>query len=130
MRLKMYQIFEFEDFCDKIKDIKLSIKTAYKLSKIAEELKSEKSFYTKRIESIVNEYGEKDENGNLLYTDDGGVKITSINLDKCNKEINELSMLDISISDIFFRIDEFKEVNLTLKEIASIMPFINGEDNE
>ena len=70
MTIKMHQILEFQLFYDKIKEKEMSIKTAYKFSKLISRLDTEIKFYQKKFQSILEKYGEKDEKGNFKLTED------------------------------------------------------------
>lgn len=70
MTLKMYQIIPFENFYTRIKSCVLPIKISYKFSKLARAIEQEKNFYQSKVQEIIEEYGERDENGELKLTDD------------------------------------------------------------
>ena len=59
MILKMYQILEFQSLYNEIKDEKMSVKTAYKFSKLVFEFNSEIKFYQNKLQEILQKYGEK-----------------------------------------------------------------------
>ena len=125
MVVKMYQILEFENLYNKIKDIKMSVKTAYKLSKLVREIDNERAFYQTKLQSIIDIYGERDAEGNFILTQDkNGVQIRKTELEKCQKEIMELSNLDIEIAGIQLSIDELENFELTLSDMHILMLFI------
>lgn len=125
MTIKMYQILEFQFFYDKIKEKEMSIKTAYKFSKLVLRLDTEIKFYQKKFQSILEKYGEKDEKGNFKLTEDKkGVVIKQENLLACQKEVEELHNLDIEISGADFTLDELDSLNVTIQEMNTMMPFI------
>lgn len=125
MKVKMYQILEFENLYNKIKDVKMSVKTAYKLSKLSREIDNERIFYQTKLQSIIDAYGERDTEGNFILTQDKtGVQIKKADLEKCQKEIMELSNLDIEITGIEISIDELENFELTLSDMHILMLFI------
>ncbi len=125
MTIKMHQILEFQLFYDKIKEKEMSIKTAYKFSKLISRLDTEIKFYQRKFQSILEKYGEKDEKGNFKLTEDKkGVVIKQENLLVCQKEIEELHNLDIEISEVDFTLDELDSLNVTIQEMNIMMPFI------
>lgn len=125
MTIKMYQILEFQFFYDKIKEKEMSIKTAYKFSKLVSRLDTEIKFYEKKFQSILEKYGEKDEKGNFKLTEDKkGVVIKQEDLLACQKEVEELHSLDIEISGADFTLDELDSLNVTIQEMNTMMPFI------
>lgn len=125
MTIKMHQILEFQFFYDKIKEKEMSIKTAYKFSKLISRLDTEIKFYQKKFQSILEKYGEKDKDGNFKLTEDKkGVVIKQENLIVCQKEVEELHNLDIEISEVDFTLDELDSLNVTIQDMNIIIPFM------
>lgn len=125
MTVKMYQVLEFENFYNKIKDIKMPIKLAYKFSKLMREIDNERIFYQNKLQSIIEAYGEKDNDGNFVLTQDkSGVQIKKEDLEKCQKEVMELSNLDVEINGIEISINELENFELTLQDMNILMSFI------
>lgn len=125
MILKMYQIIPFENFYTRIKSFVLPIKISYKLSKLARAIEQEKTFYQSKVQEIIEEYGERDENGELKLTDDKTAFV--IKEDKvleCQQKMNELLELEIDIEEIKFSIDELEDLKLSPQEMDALIPFI------
>lgn len=125
MKIKMYQILEFENTYNKLKNEKMSIKTAYKFSKLAREIENERFFYQTKLQSIIETYGEKDDEGNFVLTEDkNGVQIKKGEIEKCQREVAELSNLDIEINGVEISIEELENFELTLQDMEILVPFI------
>ena len=125
MKVRMYQVLDFETIYNKIKDIKMPIKTTYNFAKLAREINEEKLFYQQELQRIIDNFGERDENGNFVLTEDkSGVQIKKENLNECQKEIIALSNLEVEIKGINLNIDELENVELTLPEMEILMAFI------
>jgi hypothetical protein len=63
MQLKMQEITNFSSFYNTVRNQKLTIKTAYKLAQLAKAIESELEFYREKLQTIIREYGQIDENG-------------------------------------------------------------------
>ena len=125
MKIKMYQILEFENIYNKLKDEKMSVKTAYKFSKLTREIENERFFYQTKLQSIIETYGEKDDEGNFVLTEDkNGVQIKKGEIEKCQREVAELTNLDVEINGIEISIEELESFELTLQDMEILMPFI------
>lgn len=125
MILKMYQIIPFENFYTRIKSCVLPIKISYKFSKLARAIEQEKTFYQSKVQEIIEEYGERDENGELKLTDDKTAFV--IKEDKvleCQQKMNELLELEIDIEEIKFSIDDLEDLKLSPQEMDALIPFI------
>ena len=125
MTCKMYQIIDFPNFFEKVKDQSLSFKTSYKLTLLAGEIERHISFYQENFRNLLFEYGKKDENGELIRTEDGqGVRLIEDKIPEFNNKFIELRNLDVELSDTTFSIDEFANVEMTPVEVYTIKPFI------
>ena len=125
MTYKMHELINFPTFFEKVKYLPLSIKTSYKLTILATEIEKHINFYQENFRKILTEYGQKDENGNLVQTDDGqGIKIIEGKIDECNAKVIELRDLDVELPDTKFSIDDFGDIALTPMEVYIIKPFI------
>lgn len=125
MKIKMNQILNFQNFAVNIKDIKMPIKTAYKLNKIIQKVEEEFSFYQKTFQTILNDFGKKDENGNYIFTDSGdSIEIKDGMHNECIQKVSELENLEIDFDNITFSIQELENLDLTLSDLECLMPFI------
>lgn len=126
MILKMGEIINFNYFYNEVKDRKLSLKILYKLSTLAKAIDEKTTFYREKFQEILKEYGELDENGNLIPTEDGnGIKVKPGTEQECVMKINELQMLDVDIPEIKFDIEDFGDIELTMEVFNLITPFLN-----
>lgn len=125
MQVKMIEILNFASFYEAVRTQKLNIKTAYKLNQLARAIDTEVKFYQEKFQEILNEYGEKDENGNLV-TNDGGAhfKLREGTDQECFAAVNDLQQLDTTLPDITFVIEDFQNVELSADQIAFAMPFL------
>ena len=73
MNLTFRDILGFNSNSQKLFSEKMPLACAYKLSKIQKILADEIEFYQKKYLEIIEEYGKKDENGKLMYSNDGQV---------------------------------------------------------
>ena len=125
MNLKMSQILELQPFFGKIKDIKMSLKTAYKLAKLQSKVSDEFKFYQESFQKILDAYAKKDENGNyVLLADATGYEIQEGKERECQTDVINLYNLDIEIDAPKFTLEELDGLELEYKELQGLMPFI------
>ena len=125
MTLKMFNIIDFASFYTEVKSTKLPLKTLFKLSNLSKAIEDKLEFYQEHFQAILKEYGELDENNNLIPTDDGrGIKVRPGTEMDCMEKINELQSLEIELPDILFDIEEFGDIELTLEIFNIITPFL------
>lgn len=127
MKLKMYEITEFSTFFTKVKTQPLPFKTSYRLTLLSQEVDKHVSFYQENFRNILQEYGKKDENGNLVPTEDGqGIKLIEETMQEAYDKLTELRGLEVELPDIKFAIEEFEKVELSPNEMLVIMPFVEA----
>lgn len=125
MQLKMQDVLSFVTFYETVKNQKLTMKTAYKLAQLARAIESESTFYRETLSKIIDQYGQKNEQGELIPTEDGtGVKLMAGKEEECYKAVFELQNVDIDLPDIQFDIEEFANIELTVTEMGAILPFL------
>lgn len=125
MQLKMQQILGFPTFYAIVKNSRMPMKTAYKLSKLGVAIDTELAFYREKVQAVVSEYGLLDENGRPVPTDDGqGVKLRPGTEADCFAAMQELQDIEVVLPDITFSIDDFDGLELTVEELGHIVPFL------
>ena len=125
MKIAIAKIIGFQQIYPQIRTKTTAIKTMYKISKLFEAVDKETKFYYEELRKIVSNYGEKDENGELIPTNDGlGVKIKKECIADCQKEINELNLLEVNLPDIAFTIEELEPLDLSFEDFEKFLPFI------
>ena len=125
MTLKMQEIISFPSFFEKVKTKPLPFKTSYHLTLLAKDIEKHYNFYQEKLQAILQEYGKKDENGNLVTTEDGqGIKLKEETRDEAYQKLLELRQLDVELPDITFITADFDGVELSPEETIIIMPFM------
>ena len=125
MTLKMYQLTDFSTFFEKVKNQKMSFKTSYKLTLLAQEIQKHIDDYQEQFRNLLLEYSKKDENGNPVPTEDGqGVLLVEETMNEAYQKLGELRELDVEVPDSKFSPDDFGDVELSPMEMTIIMPFI------
>lgn len=125
MQLKMQDILNFSDFYNSVKTQKITMKTAYRLAQLAKAIETELQFYREKLQAIIAEYGEKDENGQPIPTEDGGgIKLRPGSEQECVAAMQELQELEITLPDIKFNIEDFGSIELSVENISAILPFV------
>jgi hypothetical protein len=122
--MKMYEVLELQNLYGSISNIKLPLKTTYKFTRLMKRAEEEISFYQEKFREIVEEYGVK-ENGEYKLTPDGqSITIISGKEAECNAKLAELRNLEIDINNINFTIEELEGIDVSISELACLMPLI------
>lgn len=125
MKIKMWQVFKILNIYSRIKEIKAPAKVAYKFNKLCASLEGENKFYAEELNKIIQQYGEKAEDGSFKKTADGnGIKIRQEVFEVAQKEINNLDFLDVDVPDISFTLEELDGLQLSIEDFQYMLPFI------
>ncbi len=115
MRLKN-EIFAngFIDALNKLIEQRLPISQAFKLRKLAKELSEKQKVYEEARVALVNQYGEKKENGSLNTSENGTVPL--IDVEGFNKDFMELLSIEEKYEVSKIKLDE--SVEISTKDLA------------
>lgn len=122
----MDQIIDFRNSGDFFDGTNLPLKAAYKLNKIRKAVEKEGEFYSEKFQEILNDYAKKDENGDLVFSEDGDqIMIKDDMIDECNKALTDLQNLEVQIENYGLSIDDFGEdLECTPDQLSALMPFM------
>lgn len=84
---------------------------SFKISRLIRELDKELALMNKAKQDIIEEYGKRDEEGKLIVTDDGQVKISDA--EKCNIELQKLLDTTVEINANKLPIDIFDSIQIS-----------------
>ena len=127
VNVTMDQIIAFRNAGDIFGDYKLPLKVAYKLNKLKKAVEVEGEFYSNKFQEIVDIYAKKDDNGNVVFSDDGNqIMIQDGKIEECNQALDDLQTLTVEIDNCNLTIDDFGEdVECTPEDLEALMPFLN-----
>lgn len=123
----MDQLIAFRNNGDFFADTTLPLKGAYKLNKIKKSVEEESAFYVEKFQEIIDTYAQKNEQGQLVYSDDGSqILIKDGMVDECNKALEDLQAMEVQIENYGLSLDDLGDsVECTPEELEALMPFIN-----
>lgn len=127
VKVTMSQVLNLRQNIDFFLSQKLPLPVAYKLNKINNATHKEADFYQDKFNEIVEKYAKKDENGNLVFSEDGEqIMIKDDLIGECNDALEELMDLEIEIDNLGLTIDAFGDnIECTATEIDAIVPFLD-----
>ena len=127
VNVTMDQIIAFRNNGDFFANASLPLKIAYKLNKLKKAVEAEGEFYSNKFQEIVDTYAKKDENGNIVFSDDGNqIMIKEGMVDECNQALEDLQFLTVEIDNCNLTIDDFGDnIECTPEELEALMPFLN-----
>ena len=89
IEVKLKDILNIE-VLNEISTKKFKARAAYHFARIMRAINEEYDLFQKEREKLINKYGAKDENDQLIIANDGTITIDKQNIENFNKEINEI----------------------------------------
>lgn len=122
----MDQLIAFRNNGDFFSNTSLPLKGAYKLNKIKKAVEKESEFYQEKFQEIVDTYAKKDEEGQLVYSEDGNqIMIKEGMIDECNQALVDLQELEVQIENYGLTLGDLGEdMECTPEQLEALMPFI------
>lgn len=120
----MWQVLSILGIYDRVRESKVPAKVAYKFNKLCLALNDDAEFYKTELNKIIQQYGEKHEDGTFVFLDEGSIKIKPEVYDDARKEISNLDNLDVDAPDVKFTVDELDGLQLSIEDFNRMLPFI------
>ena len=126
VNVTMDQIIAFRNNGDFFAGTSLPLKGAYKLNKIKKAIEKESEFYQEKFQEIVDTYAKKDDDGNLVFSEDGNqIMIKDGMVEECNKALEDLQELEVQIENYGLTLEDLgDDVECTPEELEALMPFM------
>ena len=129
MKQNLYKVMDVVDIFKRLTTKHFNnFSLSYKIAKAYKELESHKDFYIAEERKLVNDYAMKDENGQIIITNNNQIKFsTPEDAIKFNEGIVKLKSTEVEVFDpIELTIDDFRknEMDLTPIDILALEDFI------
>jgi len=126
-KIKMDQLVDFKNAGDFFEGNVIPLKGAYKINKIKKQVEEEFGYYSEKFQAIVDEFSQKDENGNPKFNkDEDQILIQEDKIDDCNKALEELQNLEVEINTYDLTLDDFgNDVTISPERLEPLMPFLS-----
>lgn len=105
------------------KEKEMPIRLSYKFTLILDKIDCEYNFFISEMRKIINKYGLKDENGELIQ-ENGNIKINPDSINLAEKALQELHETEITLPDVTFTLDELETLNIKPADLRALLPFI------
>lgn len=102
----------------------MPIRLAYKITKLLNQIEKDYNFYIEETKKIIIKYAERDEQGQLISTENGSITLQKNLISEAEKELLELSEIEVDLPSISFTLDELETLNITPSDLQSLLPFI------
>lgn len=121
MLVKNIDMMNSVDVLKKMSQLDLPLKLSYKLAKNIMSIDAELTIINAHKQKLIDKYGEKDTEGNLITDERGQIRI--LDIDGWTMEYSELENLEVDVSIKLISEEELlncNNINLTPSEIIAI----------
>lgn len=119
MTITINDVLALSNFIERHRNDQMSMKTAFKLNKLATFLAPDLELFRSKYSELVQQYGESNE--------EEGVTTFSVRkefVDEFVTKVNELSAVEVDAPNVKFSLDELENFTCTFEEARPLMPFI------
>ena len=111
--MKAIDIFGIYESLTTLADKDLDLNTACDIAKDIQNLSIPKQILEQKRNKLIQEYGEKDDEGNLKTNDNGSISFTENNEYECNKKIAELFNEDVNVELVKIKKSALKDIKIS-----------------
>ena len=102
-------------------------KLAWQVARLLKAAEQEIQSFNETRLALIEKYGEKDENGQLITDEKGNCKIEPENISKFSEELNELISSEVELNVSHLDFSQMESLTFTPNEMAVLDPFIEFE---
>jgi len=127
--LTLEELFNTKKALDNFMQEKLPVKLAYKIKKLYKQVSEELEILEQSKDSLLENYAEKDEEGNFR-NNDGYFVISKEHRENFEKELNELNNIKVKISFTPIKEEEIENMEMTPSTLLALEHFIQFKEEE
>ena len=129
MKVKCGTIYNAIGIINELAEKPMKISLTAKFLRLADDLQKENNYIEKQRNNIFLEYGLKDDNGELII-EEGSIKFASENITIVQKQLEELSEVEVDIPDRNITEEELENNNieLSIKHLLVLREFFHKEE--
>lgn len=124
IKLKLNELLNATDALQTLSKKSLQARPAFQVVRLLKAADKEIQEFNDIRVKVVNQYGDKDENGELITDENGNCHIAPEHINEFNKELNDLLNTEIEINANALSLGDLEELEFTPSDLALLEPFI------
>ena len=128
IRVKIADIINGTEVLRKLAQADFKAKTAWQIARLLKAAEAEVQGFQETRNSLVNKYGEKNENGELVVDEKNNYKFEPENLEAFVNEFNDLVESEVEINANKLKIEQVEEADFTPSDMVALEPFIEMDE--
>lgn len=125
--MTIQEALNFTTIYSELSSLKMPFKLAFKFYKINNEAESAVLFYKEKVEELVSEYAERDDEGKVKTTETG-ISLKPETAEECQKKLEELQSVKWESENFLFTKEEIEmldDFELTPIQWSGLFPFLS-----
>ena len=128
IQVKIVQLINSTEMLQKLAKQDFTAKMAWQIARLLKAAEAEIQSFNETRMTLINKYGEKDENGQLITDEIGNCKIDEASVAEFSAQLNDLLETQVEINANKIRMEDLAEVKFTPGEIGLLEPYLETED--
>lgn len=127
MKIKAFELLNIYESLSKISEQELDLETSYTIAKYMKELLVAKELVDGKRDKIILRHAEKQGNGNLKQTENGGIEISKEEIGKFNSEMDGLLNSEIDVAKISIKKSSLSNITIQPKYLMPLIGLLLEE---
>lgn len=125
MILKAREVKELNNTVNALLPLQLKMPFAYEIAVVAREIHDADAKINVMKQEIIERYAKRNSQGELIIDNETGtIQVEENKISQVNKELDNLYTRDIEINLNKIKIENLKDLELTVGQIATLIPLI------
>ena len=125
IKVKLSELLNSTETLKKLSQKDFKAKLAWSISRLLKAAEQEIQEFNDTRMNLINKYGEKGDDGQLVTDDKGNCRIVPENIQEFSNELNELINTEVEINANPIDIELLEDLEFTPTEMTQLEPFIN-----
>ena len=125
--IKITDILNAIPVLQEMADKKFPGATSFKIARLMRELDKEIQLFDKQRNEIAYEFGEKDASGQLVFNEEGNIKIIESKIEECNEKLSSIINTEIEINADKLSYSSIESADFTPSQALALEPIVDFE---
>ena len=130
IKVKMITLLNSTEALQNLAKKDLKARLALRVSKLLKAADTEIQSFNDARMNLIQKYGEKDSNNELIKDEEGNCKIPESNTSTFTNELNELVAEEVEINVNKIKLEDIEDLEFTPLEMSLLEDFIEDEEKE
>lgn len=126
--VKLSDLLNSTETLQKLAQKDFKAKLAWSIARLLKAAEKEIQEFNETRMNLINKYGMKDEQGELVTDDSGNCKINPDRINDFTSELNELLNTNVELTSGKIDMQLLENIEFTPSDMAILEPFINFEE--